>query len=310
MTQPPQQPQAAPPQVERSRWAGGIPISGFIILGLGVLLLLQTTGVVPWRAWAEIWRFWPVALIAIGVNLVFGRRFPMLAGILVVVLLAAAVTGAAVYAASGPDLVTNTFREPIGELQSVDVHVDFGAGTLVVRSAAQGTEDLIGATFETPGRQADISLARAGEQGTLDISSEGGPFFGFGARANWDIALSPTPEVTLDVDGGAADVELDLSDLRVTGLDVSIGAANVDIVLPAAAGETQAVVSSGASNIEIDVPEGVAMRITSASGLSSVDVDTSRFPRLDDAWQSPDYDTATNRILLELRVGAANVDVR
>ena len=46
---------------------------GLIMAGLGVFLLLNTTGVVPWSFWLLLLPLWPVCLIAIGLRLVFER---------------------------------------------------------------------------------------------------------------------------------------------------------------------------------------------------------------------------------------------
>jgi len=37
-----------------------------ILIAAGVLLLLNTLGVLPWDAWSEIWRFWPILVILFG----------------------------------------------------------------------------------------------------------------------------------------------------------------------------------------------------------------------------------------------------
>ncbi|MGD9675637.1 MAG: DUF5668 domain-containing protein [Candidatus Bipolaricaulia bacterium] len=39
-----------------------------LVLGAGVVLLLNTLDVVTWAVWQEIARFWPVLLIAIGLS--------------------------------------------------------------------------------------------------------------------------------------------------------------------------------------------------------------------------------------------------
>ena len=39
------------------------------------------------------------------------------------------------------------------------------------------------------------------------------------------------PQTILDLDGGAADMDVDLSGLKVTDLDVNIGATDISIVL-------------------------------------------------------------------------------
>jgi hypothetical protein len=39
-------------------------------------------------------------------------------------------------------------------------------------------------------------------------------------------------------------------------------------------------------------------------------VDQSRFPRVGAAYQSPNYETAPNRVEMDIHVGAGSVDVR
>jgi hypothetical protein len=104
-------------------------------------------------------------------------------------------------------------------------------------------------------------------------------------------------------------MELDLRHLRVERLDLDVGAADVRLTVPQA-GETQVVVNAGAASITVVVPEGVAARISRSTALASMDVDTDRFPRNGDAYQSPDYETARDRVNLDFRVGAASVTVR
>ncbi len=47
--------------------------SGLFILLAGIFLLLNSFGVVPWQIWDFIWPFWPVALILLGLRIIFGR---------------------------------------------------------------------------------------------------------------------------------------------------------------------------------------------------------------------------------------------
>ena len=45
-----------------------------MLIGFGVLLLLSNLGVFPESGWAVLWRFWPVALVALGLDVLIGRR--------------------------------------------------------------------------------------------------------------------------------------------------------------------------------------------------------------------------------------------
>jgi hypothetical protein len=59
-----------------------------------------------------------------------------------------------------------------------------------------------------------------------------------------------------------------------------------------------------------DVPAGVAARIRTKMGLGGSDIDTARFPRVGDGWESPDFATAANRVEIEAQGGLGSVTVR
>ena len=116
--------------------------------------------------------------------------------------------------------------------------------------------------------------------------------------------------LSLDVETGASDTRLDLTDLRVIDLQMKTGASATHLTLPAHAGHTRARISSGVSAVNVRVPSGVAARIRVQSGLAGVSVDRSRFPRSGGVYQSPDYDAAENKAEIHIDTGVGAVDVR
>jgi hypothetical protein len=80
-------------------------------------------------------------------------------------------------------------------------------------------------------------------------------------------------------------------------------------VLPARAGWTRARIQSGAASVHVTVPAGVAARIRGAIGVGALDVDPGRFPRRDGGHESPDFETATNRVELDVEGGVGSVTV-
>jgi len=54
----------------------GDAIGGLILLAVGVILLLNTFGLIAWDFWAAISHLWPVILIIIGVRVIFGWTWP------------------------------------------------------------------------------------------------------------------------------------------------------------------------------------------------------------------------------------------
>ena len=48
---------------------------GLIFITLGIILLLNNFGLLPWEIWANIWRFWPVFIIIGGLNMLFNSSW-------------------------------------------------------------------------------------------------------------------------------------------------------------------------------------------------------------------------------------------
>lgn len=287
-----------------------LPIGALVLIAVGVVLLLQTTGAVDWGLWARLWPFWPVILIAIGVNILLGRRAPWLASGIVLLLFLGAIGGAVALSSTNVGRVTSWESFALDGTASAEARVSFGAGSMIVSALPPGSPSLMEGTFRTPGGEADVRLTRSGDRATLRISMPSRRWYRPSTDAEWTIAFARTPRLAIELDGGAADMKLDLRELKVGSLDMDIGAADVDVALPAAAGLTDVAVDAGASDITLIVPEGVAARITRSSGLTSFNVDEARFPKSGAGYETPGYLSAQNRVDIHLNIGAASVTVR
>ena len=125
-----------------TRTRRGFPLLAVFLIALGVVLLLQTTGVIPWRLWADIWRWWPVLIIVLGINIAFGGRMSWLSGTLIALVLIATVaigiaTSYDTWSGAGTYYVT-TVEEPLDGVESVDLSIDLGVSSLVVSSLPTG----------------------------------------------------------------------------------------------------------------------------------------------------------------------------
>ena len=260
---------------------------GIILILAGILLLLNSLGILAVNVWSLIW---PLALIALGLWLLWGI---LLGG-----------------QAAGVEEATI----PLEGAGRALVRIQHGAGRLNVDSSA-GPGELVSGTF---GGGLEHRAKREGD--LLDVEMRTprsqAPFFmmpwhwGPGGPLDWSFGLNGEVPLSLDLQTGASDARLDLSDLRVSDLRLQTGASATRLTLPANAGQTRAEVHSGAASVSIRVPEGVAARIRIKSGMAGIAVDRGRFPRTGDTYQSPGYETAPNKVDLYVETGVGSVDVR
>lgn len=128
--------------------------------------------------------------------------------------------------------------------------------------------------------------------------------------AEWMVHLNEAVPLSLRIEGGASDNRIDLTALKVQELHLETGASATKLTLPSSAGHTRADITCGAGTVEIRVPAGVGARIRARSSLGEVKVDRGRFPPIGAGeYESPDFETATNRVelLVEASLGSAEV---
>ena len=303
-------------------------LAGILLVALGSLLLLTTTGAVSYGIWIELTRYWPVLLLLAGVEIVFAQR-PLLVRTAVIVLTLAAVVIASFLSMPKYDPVEPmraSYEEPLDGVNRLSLSMEFMGGNVELSSDPSGTltlERLLTADFSS---QPARVIREASGDVTRVILVSSGPFLSYSSDdgqtrravraslpvglADWGLALSPDVEVEIEIASGAADLDLDLRKLNVRRLDIETGTSNVRVQLPTGAGMTHVDIAGGMVDIELVVPHEVAARIDVGAPLGSVWVDPRRFVHTGDVYQSPHYSGARNRVNIEIEALAADVTVR
>jgi hypothetical protein len=215
---------------------------------------------------------------------------------------------------SGPrTFETEEATIPLEGAGEARIHIGHGAGRLRVNSGAS-PDALLSGSF---GGGVEQKVKREGDvlDAKLNMRVSGAHFafpwmWGPGRSLDWDINLNEEIPLSLDLETGASDTRVDLSDLHVTDLRLQTGASSSDITLPASAGHTKAVIRSGAASVKVRVPEGVAARIKAGGGIADIQVNKSRFPRVGGVYESEDYATAENKVDIDIETGVGSISVR
>ena len=59
---------------ERSHYRGLSIVGPFILIGIGIVLLLQQLNMIQWSFWEVAFRLWPLIIIAVGADILIARR--------------------------------------------------------------------------------------------------------------------------------------------------------------------------------------------------------------------------------------------
>lgn len=253
-------------------WAIWWPLA---IIAIGVVLLASTTGMID-IAPAELISWWPIVIVGIGAWFLLGALLVR------------------------PPAPAEALSVPLAGATTGDVRIAFGGGEMTIGQAPPGV--LLGGRFE-----GGVAHRLSGP-GQLEIKPQPGSWPMWDRPLRWDFGISAEIPVDLRLESGANRSKVDLVALRIRRLELHTGASETRIRLPAS-GVTTVHVEAGLAQVTLDVPGGVAARVRSKVALGSTSVDEARFPRAGEGWQSPDYDTAPNRVDIDFEGGLGSVRV-
>ena len=285
-----------------------------ILISLGVLFLLNNLGFIELNLWDVIMRFWPILLIAIGLDILIGRRSAWGAAIAAGVVLAILAGGIVFFDNQAQwTYASEDFEIPLGNVEEATISLDPALGYLLVDALPKGSNVLLRGEIrpfsgEKIGKTVDISGTRA----TIDLRTEGvivAPFFGgWSDQPSWDLALHPEVATDLFVDFGVGKAELDLQDLQIGEIHVEQGLGQMILLLPSA-DNMDINLDGGIGEIRVVIPKDVGVRLRAGVGIGNVQV-PSDFTRDGDFYLSPGYAAAENQIEMVIDLGIGSVQVR
>ena len=247
----------------RFRW-------GILFVTVGVLLLINNAGLLSWHYWPNmIIKWWPVLLIAIGIEKIFIRTrlqfISYLAPLLLVGGMAyyAVITGSGYY--QGGFFSEHTWSEPDDETtrltRAVVRHDEYDLYVSHTRF------DLVRARFDRFTEKPEIEFNRDGETVSLEIDEDGD---GFGAitfhggrnREEWRLYFSEEVPLRLKCTGDGSDVNLNLAAVPLEELAVDNDRG--DIYLKAGKGSplVRIAVRGERAEFTLDVPSESGIKVT------------------------------------------------
>lgn len=254
---------------------------GLVLVILAGFLLLNQLGILSGDIWGY---FWPTVIILLGLWLIIGVVFR-----------------------KRGKLEEIALSIPLETAKRASITLEHGAGKLNISSGTSVSEILSGKF----GSEINNTTKLNGDQIQVKLH----PYPQFlswfpGDGLNWDVKINKNVPISLKIESGASSADINLSDLKVTDLDIDTGASNLEISLPSGAGNTHVEIDAGASSLLIHIPEKVAAKIALKTGVSSISINSNRFPLIGKyAYESPDYAAAENKIDMTINAGVGSITV-
>jgi len=256
---------------------------GAAILIVGVLLLFQNLGIINVNIWAVLW---PLLIILLGIQILVGIFF------------------------RGSTAEKKELSIPLSGSNDAVITFEHGAGQINLNGGVQPGTLLSGEFFG--GVRESLNQSGTTTHLVLKVPDDVFFFWPMGSinSRTWNVKVSPEIPLDLHLKTGASESKLDLTDLLIRNLRIDTGASSTQINAPSHAGYTRMDLHSGAASIIVTIPQGVAAKIDSKGGLSSNNIDRTRFPQNGNLYESPDYSTSTNRIDIKVETGIGSVEIR
>ncbi|MFC2134872.1 LiaI-LiaF-like domain-containing protein [Bacteroidota bacterium] len=274
--------------------------TGIILILIGIIILLKTTGVINIAIWEGFSTYWPVGLILAGI------AFMLKARALGIVFIALTIIFGGVFVAD--QFVSGETRMIVQEvpfdenITHLELDLDFGAGEVFI---AAGSDDYLvknivnTSDIENP----VLKFKKTGSDAKVSISRDGSfPAFG-NVENQWDVRVSPTPTISMDLDYGASEMKIDLRGLKTDELDIDSGATSTKVIFGLYS--TAVEINTGASELNLKFPEEAGVKIEIDGG--AIGTDLPKFKKLGSTYYSDDYDEKEVQIKINIDAGATSI---
>ena len=266
---------------------------------------------------------WPVALIALGVDLLTRGRYRVPIWLVVAIVAVLAAFGR--LGPLGNVLGTNTSFSstnvqetqidiPIDGARNLELDVETGVAEFRL-SSTNADGSLLRGVIRTPeGQRLDQRIDRDGD--TVDVEFDATSerrVWSFGDMRSdrghrWDLSVARGVSLDLAVNTGVGLTSLDLRDVDLRDLRVNAGVGEVRIVLPES-GAYEADIDAGVGEVNVTVPAGAAVRIEADTGIGALDANG--FLAVGGAYETREYADAprSEQALVRIDGGLGSINL-
>jgi len=302
---------------------------GISLLFLGTLLLLQNFEIIEF-SWSQIWRFWPVLFILVGINIITAKLNPNI-GVPIVSIFTVLVLGLFVYKGVQPSNEYNSDKLDLyndnsennenidsAEASSFNEEYDtrYKTAKLIINGAAGSfklnntTKQLFKVDIDGTFKKYMLKKTETDTSATIELNNNKNysNTFKNNKISDLDISLNDNPIWDIEANIGAGEIDLDLTSFKIRNAILKGGAAAFNITLGNKLNSTTLTAETGVASVEIKIPELTGCRINVNSGLSAKEF--IGFNNLGKGvYETSNFEKSTNKIYINLKGGLSSFEV-
>ncbi len=263
-----------------------------VLVGVGVLWLLINLDIITTENLTVLIKLWPLLLILLGLELLFGRRLPAVGG-----LIGLLTVGAVIYLViNGPALGLTTeipqfepeiaarsegvrsgqFVESMNGAETAAVDLELGWQRAAIYPL-EDSENLVDADLDYAGEIEFNTYGGSDRHVSLSERDFNPNRFSFDVNDyEWNIGISTQPEVDLTIQMGVNDGDFDLRGIDLKNLDFTGAFGDVNLALPAAGHRYDATIDSSFGETVLEIDDGAEVNMWLSGGIGDVSIEVGR----------------------------------
>jgi len=314
------------------------------LITIGIVLLLNTTGVIGWKIWVELLRFWPLFIVSAGIGIIFSfsNWGKVIGKIITYLLFLAMLFFAGVNTITGSTLVdnfrnglpnfltsswfvfntgnndqvkeTNYLKSEYPTVNSVLMDMTFGKGDVLLTDLASDNTILnVNASYSKYDSAYTISNTTDNSKQTVNFDSgkgyEGLMFFSNSApkyQINFNNELIDS---VMNIKLGAGEVRMDLTKIGMNYLTANTGAGKLVATFTSESLPKAMKLEVGAGEMVLTMPKDAGYKLKYQVGVGEVSVDGKEVGvglGSNNILMSDNYSAATSKIEIDLNVGVGS----
>ncbi len=278
-----------------------------VLLGLGVLLLLGNLGYLSIRALPLLTRIWPILLVAIGIDIAFGKNRTGWMGILragLGILLVGLIFWLAVAFPLAVGTRTVDFEQSVDEAESASIEFNVIGGRVELSGGAVDDQLLAGqAVLPRNSSLVPVYSKPVNGESSLRLGVESGNYLMAGDQSaySYDFKINSTLPIDLLTEMVVGDLLLDLSDTQVRRVETELSLGAQTLTIPCNDG-LMVEVEQALGSVTLNIPEGCDVTIRLDNALVNTTLPAG-WERAGDLVTNPDAEAGAGKV--EIRIGVA-----